>query len=433
MRRLMLLFAAVGTALVFLAGGIALAQPSYNGGAALPPERGVDRDPQGNPYVAGELVVIYEERTSARAADEANEEASADVEVGLPEIDAAVLSFPEVKAKIDRGSRQEALKNKKKELEKDPNVESVSYNYLLQAQSNDELYSYQWGLPKIKAPAAWTITRGAKARIAVVDSGIQDNHPDLTGGVTFEHDYVQDDAVAEPTDLHATHVAGIVAARTDNGTGMAGTAPRAQLMDYKVVGPNGASFGDASQAIIDAAKAGAGVINISIGGPTGAPVLENAVNFAWNRGAVVVASAGNDFENGNPLNYPAAYPKVVAVGAVNKADTRSNFSNVHPYVDVAAPGGSTVFGTPPENKILSSVPVSFTPGCGGNPNCYDFYAGTSQAAAFVSGVAALLDSRGLTNTQIRRRIEGTATDLGPAGKDNQYGHGLVNARAAVGR
>jgi subtilisin family serine protease len=134
------------------------------------------------------------------------------------------------------------------------------------------------------------------------------------------------------------------------------------------------------------------------------------------------------------MNYPAAYPKAIAVAAVNRANTHSNFSNVHPYVDVAAPGGSTIFGADPfQEMILSPIPIAFGPGCGGNPDCYDFDAGTSQAAAYVSGVAALLDSRGLTNVQIRRRIEATATDLGPAGRDNTYGHGLVNAQAAVGR
>ncbi len=195
-------------------------------------------------------------------------------------------------------------------------------------------------------------------------------------------------------------------------------------MDYKVVGPRGATFADA-------AKAKADVVNLSLGSPNKAPVLENAVNFAWNRGAVVVASAGNDFQNGNPLNYPATYPKAIAVAAVNRANTHSNFSNVHPYVDVAAPGGSTTFGTDPfEDMILAPIPIAFGPGCGGDPDCYDFHAGTSQAAAYVSGVAALLDSRGLTNAQIRRRIEATATDLGPAGRDNAYGRGLVNAQAS---
>ena len=158
------------------------------------------------------------------------------------------------------------------------------------------------------------------------------------------------------------------------------------------------------------------------------------MNFAWTRGAVVVASAGNDFQNGNPLNYPAAYPRAVAVAAVNRANTHSNYSNVAPYVDVAAPGGSTTFGTDPfEDSILGPVPTCFAPNCAGNPDCYDFHAGTSQAAAFVSGVAALVDSRGLTNAQVRQRIEATATDRGAAGKDNTYGHGLVNAQAAVGR
>ncbi len=454
-RRLAILLAAMVAAFA-LVGGVALAEPDTETGTTPPSdgqigsvaeevdrsqapqqgqtERGVDYDTEGNPYVAGELLVTYEEQVSTRTSDAASQDAGAEVEAELPEIDAAALSFPEVKEKGDRREREEALETKKQELQQDQAVESVSYNYLLQTQSDDQFYEYQWGLRRIRAPLAWPVTRGAPAKIAIVDSGIHNNHPDLAGRVIFERDYVQDDAVAQPTDFHATHLAGIAAARTDNGKGIAGTAPKARLMDYKVVGPRGATFADASQAIIDAAKARADVINLSLGSPNTAPVLKNAVNFAWNLGAVVVASAGNDFQNGNPLNYPAAYPRAVAVSAVNRANTHSNYSNARSYVDVAAPGGSTTFGTDPfQDSILGPVPTSFAPNCAGNPDCYDFHAGTSQAAAFVSGVAALVDSRGLTNVQVRRRIEATVTDLGPVGRDNTYGYGLVNAQAAVGR
>lgn len=428
MGRVAVLLAAMVATLVFI-GGAALADP--DGGSPAGPELKVDHDLEGNPYVAGELLVTYEEQVSARFANAANEEAGADVETELPQIDAAALSFPDVKQKGDRKAREEALKGKKQDLEADPNVESVSYNYLLQAQTNDEYYVDQWGIPKIRAPQAWPSSMGLNVQIAIVDDGLENNHPDLAGGVIFEHDYVEDDAVAQPTDSHGTHVAGIAAARTNNGIGVAGTAPRAQLMDYKVVGPSGATFADMAQAITDAADAGADVINISVGASVGAPVLENAVNYAWNKGAVLTASAGNSFEAGNPPNFPSGYAKVIAVGAITKANTRSNFSRVGPDVDVVAPGGSTAPGAPEAGNILSTVPDFFGL-CASIPAwCYEFKAGTSMASPHVAGIAALLKSQGLSKTQIRQRIEGWVTDLGPTGRDNEYGHGLVNAQAAV--
>lgn len=447
----MILTTALVAALVMI-GGVALAQTrDGTGSAAIVPAdssrqdpvvqgSGVDEDPRGVPYAAGELLVIYEEKVSARSAGTVGQEVGAEVGVQLPEIDAASLSFPEVEEIRDQGLREEALVEEKQDLEANPSVESVSYNYLLQAQSRDPLYGRLWHLPRIKAPQAWPATRGAGVRIAIVDNGIENAHPDLTGGVVFERDYVEGDSVAQPSNTgephsssHGTHVAGIAGARADNNVGVAGVAPRASLMDYKVVGPNGATVANVSRAIMDAANAGAGVINMSLGGPSDVPALRNAVNYAWSRGAVLTGSAGNGFEQGNPPNYPSGYPNVIAVGGVTRGNARSNFSRAGPDVDVVAPGGSTAAGAPTENNILSTLPYYFWPftGCDNNPDCSGYEAGTSQAAPQVAGIAAMLKSRGMNNVQIRQRILSTATDLGTRGRDNSYGYGLVNAQAAV--
>lgn len=138
---------------------------------------------------------------------------------------------------------------------------------------------------------------------------------------------------------------------------------------------------------------------------------EQSVNYAWNNGIVVVVSAGNNAQKGNPVEYPAAFPRAIAVAATNSNDYWANFSNVKSYVDVAAPGVN----------ILSTTP-------GGR---FAYMNGTSMAAPHVTGLAALLASRGLNKEWIRYQIESTATDLGSAGWDPYYGYGRINAQRAV--
>lgn len=392
--------------------------------AQVPPERRVDEDAEGNPYVAGELIVTYDEQ--ATDADEAgtNREAEARVKDDIPEIDAAVLTVPEVKGEPNEAARERDLELKKEMLEADPNVEAVDYNYLAKklATANDPLFGQQWGLQRIQAPAAWDRARGAGAVIAIVDGGAQPTHPDLNGAFVDEWDYYNGDATADDEDGHGTHVAGIAAASTNDATGVAGTAPDAPLFNYDVCNATGCPDSAIATAVMDAADMGADVINMSLGGPGNPAALENAVNYAWNKGVVVVAAAGNDATS--TPSYPAAYPNVIAVSGVDYYNGDSDFSNYGSWVDVAAPGGES--GAPYSQRILSSVPAYI------DPSGYDSWNGTSMASPFVAGVAALLDSQGLTAAQIRQRIEGTATDLGAAGRDSFFGYGLVNARAAVG-
>lgn len=388
-----------------------------------PHERRIDEDPDGNRYVAGELIVTYEEQTSAAAAQAVNEQANAEVKEDFPEIDAASLSFPEIKDDGDRSVREQGLEDKKQELEQDPNVESVSYNYVdeLQAVPNDPLFSSQWGLSRINAPQAWDTATGLgqNSQLAIIDSGVQNIHPDINGAIVSEFDYINGDADANDLDGHGTHVAGIAAANTNNGIGVAGTAPLAPIFDYKVCElalgcPNDAQIA----AITDATTLGADVINMSLGGYGVVPAREAAVNNAWNNGVVVVAAAGNDAVSTEL--YPAANPNAIAVSGTDINDGDSDFSNFGAWVDVAAPGGERANGCTGADDILSTL-----------PNTYGSLCGTSMASPFVAGVAALLDSQGRTAVQIRQRIEGTARDLGPAGKDQLFGFGLVNAQAAV--
>jgi thermitase len=387
----------------------------------------IARDPDGNPYVAGELIVTYKKRSTGSAAVAATA-ADAQVEEDFPEIDAAVVSVPEATNEISRVASEGNLERAKRALEGNPNVEAVDYNYVgqLQAVTNDPLVGQQWGLSRIKAPRAWGTATGVDTVIAVLDSGAQMNHPDLNGAYLDQWDYFHNDAVAEDDMGHGTHVSGVAAAFTNNGRSIAGTAPDAFLFNYKVcTQQQGCPLSAQIPAITDAADMGADVINMSLAGYGRSDAQARAVNYAWNTGTVVVAAAGNDATN-QPA-YPAAYTNAIAVSGTDYQNGDSDFSNYATWIDVAAPAGELRGPLSASRyQILSTYPTYF------NSSGYVSLSGTSFAAPMVSGVAALLASQNRSAVQIRQRILSTATDIGPLGRDNLFGTGLVNANAAVG-
>jgi thermitase len=391
----------------------------------------IDQDPEGNPYVAGELIVTYKKGATGpakRAAVDAATDAGAQVEEDFPKIDAAVLSVRETANEISGEARAGDLERTRQVLEADPNVEAVDYNYVghLQAITNDPLFGRQWGLSRIKAPRAWGTATGVDTVIAVLDSGTQMNHPDLNGAYLDQWDYFHNDAVAEDDMGHGTHVSGVAAAFTNNVRGIAGTAPDAFLLNYKVcTQQQGCPLSAQIPAITDAADMGADVINMSLAGYGRSDAQARAVNYAWNTGTVVVAAAGNDATN-QPA-YPAAYTNAIAVSGTDYQNGDSDFSNYGTWVDVAAPAGE-LQGTlsAPRYQVLSTYPTYF------DTSGYVSLSGTSFAAPMVSGVAGLLASQNRSAARIRQRIQSTATDIGPVGRDNLFGTGLLNAQAAVG-
>jgi len=283
----------------------------------------------------------------------------------------------------------------------------------------------QWNLDMIGSDAAHATARGAGAVIAVVDSGVQRTHPDLAGRLLPGTDIV-DGGPPDDGDGHGTHVSGIAVAATGNGTGIASVAPSAKILPVRVLDDSGAGTSEDVAAGIDyARRSGADVINLSLGseipiiGAAGGDEIDAAIRRALAAGIVVVAAAGN---NGVPVcEQPAADDGLLCVGAVDKRRQHSFFSSFGEGLGVVAPGGSAL---PMSGEdILSTVP----------PSTYGEMAGTSQASPHVAGVAALLVSQGVRGQAAVRRIIATATDLGPAGNDPEYGHGLVNARAAVAR
>lgn len=394
-----------------------------------PEERREDVDPEGQPYTAGELIVTFNSGVSRQTADAVTRGVGAITFQIFPDINARHLSFPGTKDERTRADRQQELKQTKQKLESDPNVKAVDYNHIyeLAAVPNDERFEEQWGLTKINAPEAWDTTQGAGAKIAVLDTGIDSSHPDLADQVVDEYDYYNDDYVAQDDNGHGTHVAGTVAAITDNRTGVAGACPDCQLYISKVFGADGNwEYGTTARVIsaLQAARAAdVDVVNMSFGIYSLDSALEDEINLTWEAGIVMVASAGNDRQNpaffGQP-HYPSTFEHVIAVSATNKQNTPEKDSNWGDWVDVAAPG----------EGILSTSPQTLPEGSTRNTEYYSD-SGTSMAAPHVSGLAGLLASQGLTASEIRDTIETTAVDIDDNGKDPDFGFGLINAEAAV--
>ena len=314
-----------------------------------------------------------------------------------------------------------------------PDIEYAEPDYLheLHYLPNDPyFYTKQWNLHNdsiyngshyadIDAPEAWDITRGNnKITIAIVDTGIQTDHPDLSSNLIPGYDIADNDP--DPSDYvgHGTHVSGIAAAATDNGFGIAGVCPDCNIMPIKVsTGTYNLIFqSNVINGIIYAVDNGADVINISIGGDA-SNAYRDAILYAYNAGKVIVASAGND--SSDYIYYPAGYKEVIAVGASDNQDKRSFYSNYGYHVDALAPG-TVIYST-----------------CTAGTWCDKF--GTSMAAPHVAGVAGLLLSNNpaLSPDQVKWHIELGAQDLAgdPAedapGWDKFHGWGRINAYNAL--
>ena len=382
--------------------------PGSKGEPAAQP--GVDNDPEGAPYVAGELLVAYEPGTSQEAEETVVRLSGARTLDNLPG-EVRLVSFPAIRREASEAVRERALARALAYLGHKAAVEAVDYNYLREPYflPNDPMLANQWGLISARFGGAWNDAKGDRAKVAIVDSGAYSNHPDI-GRIIAQRDFVEDDAVADDDNGHGTHVTGIAGALTDNGKGVAGGCFDCELLIAKVMGRIGFTTDSRIVKGINwSANHGADVVNLSLGGSGDSSVLRTAVDRAYGRGALVVAAAGN--EGTNEPQYPAAYSKVIAVSATTADGRLARFSSRGDWVDLAAPG----------TDILS------TSMSGG----YDRMSGTSMSAPFVSGLAGLLASRGMSADSIRQRMQTSAKDLGPAGDDPQFGHGRIDADNAV--
>jgi serine protease len=355
-------------------------------------------------------------------------------------------------------------------LRKRPDVESADPNYILHAVDNtlvpnDTHYNLQWNLPLINMPQAWYVTQGSPSVIvAVVDTGVLLNHPDLAGKLTSGYDFVSDISMSNDGDgidsnpndpgdkentssssFHGTHVAGIIAAATNNGLGVAGVGWNTLIMPVRALGIGGGAEYDILQAVRYAARLSndsrtvpsqkADVINLSLGSESSSSASQAVYTEVRNAGVIVVAAAGNNASN-TPF-YPASYDGVLSVNAVKINSTLASYSNYGANIDVAAPGGDSgdlngdgypdyvpsTCGDDSAHILDSSKPIEFN---------YVFMAGTSMAAPHVSGVAALMKALKPTLTPDQFDaflISGDLTDN--IGSSEYYGNGLIDAYKAV--
>jgi thermitase len=276
----------------------------------------------------------------------------------------------------------------------------------------------------VKARTAWDVTQGdPDVVIAIIDSGVDMTHPELSAKcVSTGRDFVNDDDDATDDHWHGTHTAGVAAADTDNGEGIAGVAWNCRILPVKVTESDGSGYYSwLIDGIIWATDQGADVINLSLGGDVDDLFLEDACKYAFDHGVVIAAAAGND---SGPVVYPAAYDAyVLAVAATDYNDAVADFSNFGPEVDVAAPG---VY-------ILGPAPQAYV-GTGYLP--YLFASGTSEAAPHVAGLAALIKSLkpGLSPADIMNVIRYTADDVNRSalsGRDDHVGYGRINMERAL--
>ena len=429
-----------------------------------------DRATTQQPFVAGQLLVAFNGSAvlgkagmlaQARSLGLAAERASVGraVKVSFDTGRMAVRSSESTVA-APLAAKQATLRMAKK-LARHPSVAAVAPNFLFQPTAttpNDPLYAEQWHYPAINLPQAWDLATGSGAVVAVIDTGVYLAHPDLAANLTSGYDFISDLDNAldgngidgnpdDPGDggntggssWHGTHVAGTIAAVSNNNLGIAGIAWNAKVMPLRALGAWGGTSYDIQQALYYAAGLDndsgtrptprADVINLSLGCLACYSTLDQqAYTAVRNAGVIVVAAAGNE-ATAEP-GYPASYDGVISVSAVNQQDRLANYSNFGTTVDVAAPGGeqSSVW----TNGILSTLVDESS---GSRRASYEFYQGTSMATPHMAGVLALMIERypALSPADVDSALASGAIvdDLGPPGRDNQFGHGRINALKAV--
>jgi type VII secretion-associated serine protease mycosin len=295
----------------------------------------------------------------------------------------------------------------------------------------DGIRARQWALQAMHTQEAWQTTKGKGVTVAVLDTGVEDDHPDLDGNVLIGKDMIGFGAERgeRAWARHGTAMAGIIAGHghgVGNGDGVMGIAPEAKILPVRVILEDGdaarakarSTRGNAlAQGIRWAADHGADVINLSLGDDSASahpePTEDEAVQYALKKGSVVVASAGNGGEKGDHISYPAAYPGVIAATAVDRYGTRASFSTRRWYATVSAPGVDVVIADP-DHKYYEGW-------------------GTSAASAFVSGAVALIKAAhpSLTPAQIKQLLEDTARNAPSGGRDDSRGFGFIDPAAAL--
>ena len=390
----------------------------------------------------------------------------------LARLGAVTGSFSPLFADLTTRARHDTLRAMKR-VARLPGVVRVEPNFEVKAllTPSDPGFGDQWHYRLINLPQAWDVTTGsASVVVAVADTGVVLGHPDINGqldpsdpdGFDFiassntaldgdGRDGNADDPGDDPRgqgSFHGTHVAGTVAAATNNGNGVAGAGFGSRIMPLRVLGRGGSG---SSADILAAVRYAAGlnvngvqaprapqILNLSLGCDDCYSAAEEEVyRDAFNRGLLIAAAAGNSGDSGNPVGFPASYAGVVSVGAVGPAvggtqPRRAGYSQFNRFVDIAAPGGDPSLGSLRQTGILSTLAEGFA---GTRRATYGYQVGTSMASPHVAGVMALMKAVAptMTPTQFDQLLAAgeLTTDLGAAGRDDQFGHGLIDAAKAV--
>lgn len=349
-------------------------------------------------------------------------------------------------ARLDESQLMDALAA----LNKDSRVSAVSPNYVYESASeqgpavtgagaqnfpNDPLFKIQWNLPMVNVEGGWKQNAGQNVRVAMVDTGLAywnaDGHhklEDLENLKVLEgYDFVRQREEAMDEQGQGSHMAGTIAQSTHNGKGAAGIAYETQIMPFKVLDRQGrGTMADVAAAIRLAGDRKAQVVVLGLGGPKPSDVLHEAVKHARSQGAVVIAATG--VKGNEEIPYPAAYPEVMAVSAVDYKEKLTDYSSRGPKIDIAAPGGKnrqTDYSGIVQNTIRQGDARS---------SGYYQWAGSSMAAAHVAGVAALVISNGVQGPDaVEKVLKETARSKGAKGKKQGYGAGIVDAGRAVAK
>jgi serine protease len=434
------------------------------------------------PYVPGEVLVKFKSGAFGRAESRA-------LSALRGPVDAAASRWVGDVMLVATPSEPDATLAAER-LAAQPEVEWAEPNYLraLHATPNDPSFTRQWNFAAIGMPAAWDINPGGGADliVAVIDTGVSTATatypmplwtgdaietvnipvaitPDIAGArILPGRDFVFWTGPVIDMVGHGTHIAGTVLEETGNALGFAGIAYRARLMPLKAcygyweiqfslsaagvpgfVDPRETGTcpdSAVAEAIRYAADNGAQAINLSLGGPGQSTVTREALQYAVNRGVFIATSNGNDYLRGNPVQYPAAYAPelagVVSVGAVGPRLTRAPYSNTGPHLEISAPGGDGLQGAAALILQVGLRASDFAADTVIRPR-FDQYTdvamqGTSMATPHVVGLAALLYAQGIRSpSAIEAAIRHSARDLGAAGRDDEYGDGLIDARLAL--
>ncbi len=372
--------------------------------------------PSAGEFIPGELIIGLEAGHSVSALALPSEARPLKETPILRKLNAAIVQVPQ--------GKEEAYLRQLRSL---PGVRFVERNGIVRADliPNDPLWSSQYGPSHVQAPTAWDTTTGSPAVIlAIVDSGIDPNHPEFAGRILPGYDFVENDPIPQDECGHGTHVTGIAAASGNNLEGIAGIAWNVKILPIRVLGADcSGTFVSVAEGIVGAVERGARVINLSIGSASNSRLLQEATFYAYTHGAALIAAAGN---TNSSVVYPAKYEWVLAIGATDNTDTRTSFSNYGPELDLMAPGKDILSTFPTYNHFLYHDLL------GKSPN-YDTLSGTSMAAPHVAGAAALLASLPAFDSpdKIYQALTQTALDLDTPGRDDYTGYGLLQIDAAL--